>query len=285
MSDLESIHLFSGGRGGGGDDGEERRPTRPTYTGPLYSNVKQLLKALRQDPRFSNVDPRILNEILDGAIQTAEVIGSQTAANAGRRSMGAVGSLASGVILGGIGMVMPLFMLGVAPAVFNVLLSVLTTALDSDDRTKAKSQLYQEVVAKLLRFNRLPLEEQRREFATMSRHSAMRDVLPPVRAPEPTLAPATGERQVSMRDLLFNATRRGAGYSRLGATDDEEDGAPAAAAPAAAGAGGGAEPQYTYADMTGRSAMPDSVRDRVAQMLKEKKEFPPMKAGERKKDD
>jgi hypothetical protein len=284
MSDLESIHLFSGGRGGGGDDGEERRPTRPTYTGPLYSNVKQLLKALLEDPRFSNVDPSILRQIVDGTIQVVEAIGSQTTANVGRRVIASTGTAAGGALLGFLGMAFPPFLFAVAPAALTAIGYLVTGAADSDDRTKAKSQLYEEVVAKLLRFNRLPLEEQRREFAAMNRHSAMRDVLPPVRAPEPTLAPATGERQVSMRDLLFNATRRGAGYSRLGATDDE-DGAPAAAAPAAAGAGGGSEPQYTYADMTGRSTMPDSVRDRVLQMLKEKKEFPPMKAGERKKDD
>jgi len=274
-ADLGDVHLFSGGKGGGGDDGEDGGGKKPTYTGPLHSNVKQLLEALRRDPRFSNVDPRILNEIIDAAIKTADAIGSQSVINALRRAGGFTGSVITGAALGALGMAIPPLMFGVAPAAISALVNLLTSAMDSDDRTKAKSQLYEEVVKRLTDLNRMTNMEQYRVFAGLSRRSAMRDVLPPVEAPRPPVAPGSGQPQSSMAGLLFNLPRPGAGYARPGASD--EDGA------AAAGAGGGADPGYTYADMAGRPPMPDSMRDRVEEMLRQgkkfKKKFPPMQSG------
>jgi hypothetical protein len=277
-ADLGDISLYSAGRGGGGaGDGEdgERRPSRPEYSGPRHENVKQKLNALREDSRFSNVDATILRQIIDGAIQTAEAIGSQRVENVIRGTAATIGSATLTAGMFGLGMFLPPFMVTVAPMAIATLGYMLGGA-STDQRTKAKSQLFEEVVKRLEEFNRMPITEQRRLFAGMERQSTMRNILPAVAAPAPTVSPSTGERQASMRDLLFNATRRGAGYQRVGASD--EDGAPAAAG---AGAGTG----LTYADMRNAPTVPDSVRDRVLQMLKEKKEFPPMRAGERKKDE
>jgi hypothetical protein len=275
-ADLGDVHLFSGGRGG--DDGEdgERRPSRPEYSGPLHRHVKQLLAQLKTDPRFSNVDPSIRDKIIDAAIELVRKIGSQKSINAARRTIAFTATAASTAMLGAIGFAIPLFLFSIVPGTIAALNILLSGAADSTDITKLKSQVYEGVVKKLRELNARSVPEQRREFANMSRHSAMSDVLPAVAAPAPTVSPSTGERQFTMRDILFNATRRGAGYQRVGASD--EDGAPAAAG---AGAGDG----LTYADMRNAPTVPDSVRDRVLQMLKEKKKFPPMQAGERKKDD
>jgi hypothetical protein len=265
-----SLYLM---RRGGGDDEDGGGSRKPEYTGPLHENVRQMLEELRSDPRFSKVDPTILNQIIDVAIDTATKIGTHA---------GAVGARV-GVIAGGLGVAGGLSAAGLAflplaPVLFPLAAALITgmanVKITERDRTRAKSQLYEETVKRLLRFNTMPVVDQQREFAGLKRRSAVRDFMPPVASPSRPVAAGSGQEQSSMAGLLFNLPRPGVGYARPGASD--EDGA------AAAGAGGG----FTYADMSGAPAVPESLRDQVAEMLRRRKaEFPPMRAGERKKDE
>lgn len=276
MSELTDFSIYSMRRGGGGDgdgDGDGGGSRKSEYTGPLHENVKQMLNALRTDPRFSKVDPAILNEIIDIAIDTATKIGTHA---------GAVGARI-GVVAGGLGVAGGMAAAGVlflpmAPVLFPLAFALTTSManvkITEKDRTRAKSQLYEETVKRLLRYNTMPVADQQREYAGLSRRSAVRDFMPPVMSPSRPVAAGSGQEQSSMASLLFNLPRPGFGYARLGASDG--DGA------AAAGAGGG----ITYADMSGAPAVPESLRDQVAEMLRRRKaEFPPMRAGERKKDE
>jgi len=224
MAELTDFSIYSmRGSGGGGNGGGEKKPE---YTGTLHENVRQLLEALRTDPRFSKVDSRILNEIIDTAIDTATRIGTHAKAVGAR-----TGFMAGGVVVAGGIMTGGIAFLPLAPLLFPIAFGLITVMskvnITERDRTRAKSQLYEETVKRLLRYNKMPVVDQRAEFAGLSRRSAVRDFMPPVVPPSLPVAPSSGQQQSSMANLLFNLSRPAS----------SEDGAAAPAPAAGAGAG------------------------------------------------
>lgn len=250
INDISTQTAMAGGGGGAGagaGGGAE-------YTGPIHKNVRQKLAALKTDARFSRVDKGVLNKIVDAAIQAATRIGSQKKVNIAQRGGAAGVTLAAGAALGSIGLVFPpaLFILG--PTVLGAISYLVTNAADSNDLTVAKSKLYENVVAELLKMNILPTNEQIDLLNKRSR-SGVRDVVP---AAEPQVSvSASGQPQSSVRQVLPNAPTAGSGYARLGGGG-------------AVGAGAGDE------EAAGVGSLADQARERI----KNKTAFPPTQARE-----
>jgi len=269
MAELTDFSIYSmRGSGGGGNGGGEKKPE---YTGTLHENVRQLLEALRTDPRFSKVDSRILNEIIDTAIDTATKIGTHAKAVGGR-----TGFMAGGVVVAGGIMTGGIAFLPLAPLLFPIAFGLITVMskvnITERDRTRAKSQLYEETVKRLLRYNKMPVVDQRAEFAGLSRRSAVRDFMPPVVPPSLPVAPSSGQQQSSMANLLFNLSRPAS----------SEDGAAAAAPAAGAGAGAYAGSNAGANSIVGVQQPPRPSEDELLASLPEslrnkiKKTFEPM---------